>query len=110
MLKAFGGSIGNAFKLKQNVELYTKIEQFVDSIPSLNQIQILKQGKILYEKDNIEGILDYFVVCLYSKGIKDKCYLNCIDYVSEALKHFKFNTNFDMTLDNMLLKIAQEFI
>jgi DNA polymerase-3 subunit delta' len=109
MLKAFAGSIGTASKLYQNIELYTKIEQFVNKISSLNQIQLLKQGKVLYEKDIIKDVLDYFVVCLYSNGTKDIRYLNCIDYVVEALEHFKYNSNFDMTLDNMLIKIAEEF-
>ena len=109
MLKAFGGSIGIATRVKNNSELYTKIEQFVDNISEYNQIQILKQGKILYEKDLINEVLDYMIVCLYSKGINEKRYLNCIDHVREALEHFKYNSNFEMTLDNMLLKIFEEF-
>jgi len=109
MIKAWGGSIGKAITLNENEDLYTKIEQFLDSIPSMNQIEICRLGKILYEKELIKEILDFVIVCMYENSTKDTRYLDCMKDVTTAIEHLNYNANFDMTLDNMLLKIAEKF-
>ena len=36
-------------------------------------------------------------------------YINIIKYIEEAKKRLVSNANFDMTIDNLLLKIWEEF-
>ena len=68
----------------------------------------MTDGKILYDKENIYDILDYIIVCLYSKKSENEKYIDCIKYVNECAKRLKSNSNFDMNIDNLLLKMWEE--
>ena len=108
LLKTFDGSIGKAIKLKDNKDKYDKIDCFFDTIKQKDLIQIMLDAKIIYDKENINDILDYIIVCLYSKKTEDEKYLDCIKYVNIALERLRANSNFDMTIDNMLIKMWEE--
>ena len=108
MLKSFGGSIGRAEKLKENSEKYKKIEEFTNALVKKNKAEIIQAGNILYDKENIDDILDYLIVCLYSNGKQNKIYLNCIDIVNECITRLKVNSNFDMSIDSLIMKMWEE--
>ena len=108
MLKSFGGSIGRAEKLKENSEKYKKIEEFTNALVKKNKAEIIQAGNILYDKENIYDILDYLIVCLYSNGKQNKIYLNCIDIVNECITRLKVNSNFDMSIDSLIMKMWEE--
>lgn len=40
---------------------------------------------------------------------KDMRYANCINFVEQAKNRLSLNANFDMSIDNLLLKIWEEF-
>ena len=71
-------------------------------------IDIMLEGKIIYDKENIYDILDYITVCLYSKFNENEKYIDCIKYVNECADRLKSNSNFDMTIDNLLFKMWEE--
>lgn len=108
LLKSFGGSIGKAIKLKDNKDNYDKIDTIISNVKNMDLITFLSEGKILYDKDNIGDILDYIIVCLYSKYEENEKYINCIQFVKKALERLRANSNFDMSLDNMLIDIWEE--
>ena len=107
-LKSFDGSIGKMIKLKDFKEKYDKIDLLISDILKKDLIEIMLDGKILYDKENIYDILDYIIVCLYSKKEENEKYLNCIRYVNECELRLKSNSNFNMNIDNLLFKMWEE--
>lgn len=109
LLKSFGGSIGKAIKLKENSEKYSNIDGLIDGLPGKDIIEIMVDAKILYDKENIEDILNYLIVCLFNKSKEKKEYLDCIKDVNDCLSRLKANANFDMSIDNLVFKMWEEF-
>lgn len=112
MLQTFGGSIGRAIQLKEKTALYQEIEQGLKRMENANLISIWNQSDVFYNKDEIFGILDYMNVYYYDllkKSTNDKIkYANCIGWIEKAKKNLKANSNFDMTIDYLLMKIWEE--
>lgn len=108
LLKSFYGSIGKAIKLKDSKEKYDGIDILVSNLVRKDIIDIMLDGKILYDKENIYDILDYITVCLYSKYNENEKYIDCIKYVNECADRLRTNSNFDMTIDNLLFKMWEE--
>ncbi len=108
LLKSFEGSIGKAIKLKDNKEIYDKIESLISNLTKKDLVDIMLDGRILYNKEIIQDILDYIIVCLYSKKNENNSYINCIKYVNDCSSRLKSNSNFDMSIDNLLFKMWEE--
>ena len=108
VLKSFHGSIGKAIQLKNNQEKYLQIEQMISHMETKDIVDIMLEAKILYDKDNINDILDYVIVCLFSHAEQNKQYLYCIEYVNKCLQRIRSNGNFDMSIDTMLWDIWEE--
>ncbi len=108
LLKSFDGSIGKAIKLKDFKEKYENIDILISNIYKKDLIEILLEGKILYDKENIYDILDYIIVCLYSKIEENNKYINCIKYVNKCAERIRNNCNFDMCIDNLIFEIWEE--
>ena len=107
MLKMFDGSIGRALKLKDYGEKYSEIENYIMNIENSSIIDIM-QNKAILEKDSINDILEYVVVCLYSKANENIKYLNCIEYVNDCMSRLRSYSNYDMTIDKLLFKMWEE--
>jgi len=108
LLKSFDGSIGKAIKLKDNKEIYDKIDLLISNLENKDLVDIMLDGRILYDKENINDMLDYIIVALYSKRNVNQKYINCIDFVNECANRLKANSNFDMSIDNLLFKMWEE--
>lgn len=108
LLKVFDGSIGKAIKLKDNKEKYDEIENLISNFTRKDLIDILLDAKIIYDKENIFDILDYIIVCLYSKKNENEKYIDCIKYVNKCNLRIRSNSNFDMSVDDMLFYIWEE--
>ena len=106
--KLLNGSIGAALKLIESKDIFDQIYNLIDQIESLNIVDVLNKGSIIYNKEIINQILDYIIVCMYEKSKTNSRYLNCIDYVLDTMKRLNSNCNFDMTIDSLLLKIWGE--
>lgn len=108
LLKSFDGSIGKAIKVKDNKEKYDSIDLLINNLERKDIIDIFLEGKIIYDKENIYDILDYIIVCLYAKSSQNEKYLDCIKYVNKCLSRLRVNSNFDMSIDNMLFGMWEE--
>lgn len=108
LLKSFGGSIGKCIKLKENSLKYMALEKFVKDLSNKDIIDIMVDAKIIYDKENINDILDYLTVCLYDISKENREYLECIKYVSECSTRLKSNANFDMSIDRLVLRMWEE--
>lgn len=58
------------------------------------------------QKENIFEILEYINVLLYNT--KEISKLNCIKIVEDTKKRLQSNSNFDMAIDNLLIKMWEE--
>ena len=101
------GSIGKALKINENIEEYTKLEKLIEDINSKNLVYILNNAEVLYKnKDIVYDLLEYTnVLLLNSKKIEK---IKCVKYVEEAKNRLNLNSNYDMTIDNLLIKIWEE--
>lgn len=107
MIKASQGSIGKALKLQNFKEAYSNIEELVEQLDKKDLLYIMNKSEILTkEKENIYEILEYINVILYNT--KEIRKLNCIKIVEETKKRLLSNSNFDMTIDNLLIKMWEE--
>lgn len=101
------GSIGRAIKLQENKQLYTEISKILVSVESKNIGEIFKNAAVLYnQKEEIQEILNYINVCLYNSKEINK--INCIKYVEETKKRLNSNSNYDMCIDYLLMKMNEE--
>lgn len=109
LLNIFQGSIGKAISLKDKLDAYEKIEYMLKNINNKDIIEILELSEILYKsKEDIEEILEYINVILLNLSKENIKYIKCIDIIEEAKKRLKANSNYDMTIDNMLFSIWEE--
>ena len=73
--------------------------------------QIWKKADTLYQaKENIIDLLDYMEIVLYNLVKKQNkiCYANGISIIEKTKKRILANANYDMSIDNLLLKLWEE--
>lgn len=88
--------------------MYLEIDKIIDQIKNKSSIiDLIKSAEILCkQKDEINEILEYFNInFIKSKDIK---LINCIYIIENTKKRLKANSNYDMSIDNMLLSIWEE--
>ena len=103
------GSIGKVQKLKEKTELYAQLESFLNKLETIRKTTIFSEAEVLYKNtDDIQEILNYMNLEFYEKGKIQEKYLNCIQIVEKAKKRLKANSNYNMTIDNLLLQIWEE--
>ncbi len=109
MLKVFDGSISKALIINEKKEMYEQVEEIFTQIEKFKIIDVLNKIDALYKnKEDIYEILDYINVILYDKSKNDFRYLKYIDAVEQTKKSLKGNSNYDMSIDNLLYKIWEE--
>lgn len=105
LLKSFNGSIGKAIRQIENQGKFLQIENFIHNMKVQDRIHMMNEAKIMYDKENIDKILDYMMIGMYAKVQENREYVNCIDKINQARQHLKRNCNFDMTIDTMLFEM-----
>lgn len=101
------GSIGNALKMQDKSEMYSKIDLLLEKIENSDLISVLNNSQILYdEKESIKEILKYIIV--YLSKSKQLRKLNCIEYVEQAKRRINANSNYDMCIDYLLMNMHKE--
>ena len=106
------GSIGKLLKLQNDIDTYKMLDGIIDSLLVNDIADIWQQSDILYKsKDNINNLIDYFNIVFFNKLLhtKDERYIFAINMVETTKKRLSTNANFDMCIDNLLLKIWEEF-
>ena len=109
IIEASNGSIGKAIDLKDKQELYIAIDKVINNIENMDLIDTLKSADIIYKsQDDKNDILDYINIILFNKAKQNIKYLNCINIVEETKNRLKSNSNYSMTIDNMIMTIWEE--
>lgn len=108
-LKTCQGSIGKAIELNGKIEIYQKVEEFVQHIAQANLLELWKKAEFLKEdKDQIGGLLDYMNVLFLSLAKEDYRYTKGIEIIENTKKRLKSNGNYDMSIDNLILQMKEQ--
>lgn len=106
-IKICEGSIGKLLEIEEDKEIYTEINSLLDNIERYSFTTLINKAEVLYkEREKIQEILEYINVYLYNQ--KDLKKLNCIKYVEEVKKRLLANSNYDMCIDYLLMKLWEE--
>lgn len=112
-LDAVGGSIKKALLIKEKSSEYEKITKLFDIIDKENLVNFINSASIIYEnKDDIYNILDYINILLdikiRSNSNNSFKFANCIFTVEEVKKRLRANSNYDMSIDYLLMNMWKE--
>ncbi len=112
MIRQCQGSIGRAIKIGEEQETYTQVESIVNNLKKEDITQIWKKAEVLYQaKEKIMDLLDYMNVIFFEKlrEEKDMRYTKAVAIIEETKKRITANANYDMSIDNLLLRIWEQF-
>ncbi|MGN1301753.1 MAG: DNA polymerase III subunit delta', partial [Clostridia bacterium] len=106
ILEVAGGSATHALSVQGKEEIFNEIKTIFSNLEKINIIDLLNKKDLIFkDKDSIYEILDYINIILFNKIKENIQYTNCIKIVEETKDRLKKNSNYDMTIDNLLLKI-----
>lgn len=109
MLDAFQGSIGKAIQLQDKQDEYEQIENIIVNLESRDKIDTLNKADVIYKaKEEKFEILDYINIILLDLAKKSGKYASCINIVEDTKRRLQSNANYDMSIDNMLLKLWEQ--
>ena len=109
MLEIFQGSIKRANELRDKQELYDSIYDIINKMEQNDLIETMKKADIIYKsQDDKFDILEYINIICFNKAKQDRKYIKCIEIIEDTKKRLKANSNYNMCIDNMLLKIWEE--
>ena len=109
MLEAFQGSIGKAIQLQDKQEEYEQIENVIINLEKRDKIDTLNKAEVIYKaKEEKFEILDYINIILLDIAKKSSKYAMCINIVEDTKRRLQSNANYDMSIDNMLLKLWEQ--
>jgi len=98
--------------LQTQVANYEQIDYILNNFEQIDIIDMWNKSTVFYQsKDSIHNLLEYVNVVLLEKlkNTNDIRYANCIQLVEQTKKRLSSNANYDMCIDNLLLKIWEEF-
>ena len=112
MLELCSGSIGKAINIIDKENILNDLKNIVHSVDKVDKISFFNYNDFFSNnKDNVDLLLEHMYVLLF-KYINNENRYNCINamaYVEEAKIKLSYSNNYDMTIDNMLIKIWEEF-
>ena len=116
ILNLCNGSLGKLIKINENLEEYNQIEKITEGMiygRIRNIVEMFNQFESLYKpKEIVENLLDYMEVIIYNyiKEQQDfrKKFLNLISIIENTKTKLTSNCNYDMCIDELLLKIWEE--
>ncbi|MCI9245904.1 MAG: DNA polymerase III subunit delta' [Clostridia bacterium] len=112
MIRQCQGSIGRLIKIGEEQEIYEQVEKVVNNIKKEDITQLWKKAEVLYQaKEKIMDLLDYMNVIFFEKlrEEQDMRYTKAVAIIEETKKRITANANYDMSIDNLLLKIWEQF-
>ena len=112
LLEQCDGSLKKALTIGDKAQDYETVEKIINNLDKVDIAKVWNSADLLYKsQDEILDFLDYINVVLYNKLIeKDKmAYINSINVVEQTKKNLLANANYNMCIDNLLLKLWEEF-
>lgn len=113
MLKLCEGSISKTKTIIEKIDLLNSIKSLINEIDLIDELSFIQKNQFFYDnKDDIILILEYLYILLFEK-INTKSnningYINSMQIVQNTKIKLSNSNNYDMTIDNMLIKIWGE--
>ena len=111
ILKQSQGSIGRLIEIQENIETYKQLDEIIENLEKNDITEIWKQSQVLYQaKENIIELLDYMNILFFEKLKENKYtkYTKAIPIIEDTKKRILANSNYDMSIDNLLLRLKEE--
>ena len=109
VLELANGSVQKALSVVGKEENLENIKQIFTNLEKINIIDLLnKKDEVFKDKEEVYNILNYINVALFSKVKANPKYISCIKIIEETKDRLKRNSNYDMSIDNLLLKLWEE--
>ena len=109
IIEASSGSIGKAIQFYEKMDIFESVKHVFEEFENLGLIDTLKASEIIYKyQDDKYDILDYINLILFEKAKENTNYLKCMEIVEDTKKRLRANSNFNMSIDNMLITIWEE--
>lgn len=109
IIEASCGSIGKVDKIVEHQELYGKIQVLINNLEEKSLIDVFTLSEFIYKaQSEKQEILDYINILLSKKVKQNVKYANCINIIEDTKKRIKANSNYNMSIDNMLMSIWEE--
>ena len=106
------GSISKLLSLNDNLSLYNSLDLIIDNLNNKDIVDVWNEAEVLYKsKDNILVLLDYINIVFLNnlRNTNERKYINGVQIIEMTKKRLASNANYDMCIDNLLLKIWEEF-
>ena len=113
LLKLLGKEISSSLKILISIlviiVIHGILKSITDNLENTNIIDLLNKKDLVFkDKDSIYEVLDYINIILFKRINENPKYTKCIKIVEETKERLRKNSNYDMTIDNLLLKIWEE--
>lgn len=109
LLQACEGSIEKAIKVNEKKDEYEQALTIFSNIEKYKLLDVINKLDFIYNnKEDIYEILDYINIILSTKSLKNPKYIKYIEAVEQTKNSLNSNSNFDMSIDNLLYKIWNE--
>lgn len=106
VLELAEGSASKALTAQGKEEIFNSVKDTFSDLEKISIIDLLNKKDVIFkDKESIEEILNYLNIILFNKTKENTKYINCISIVEETKDRLKKNSNYDMSIDNLLLKI-----
>ena len=91
---------------EEDKEKYDELEKIFGNVEKYKSVELLNKLDILYkDKEGIFNNLAFINMIFFDKLKKDASYAEYITYVEDTKRKLKANSNFDMCIDYLILKI-----
>ena len=95
--------------MQDKQEEYEQIENVIVNLENRDKIDTLNNAEAIYKaKEEKFEILDYINIILLDLAKKSSKYAMCINIVEDTKRRLQSNANYDMSIDNMLLKLWEQ--
>ena len=112
MLELCGGSIKRAIEIFEKKEVLNQIKDIASNVTKFDKLKFILGSEIFYNnKEDINLLLDYMNILFFKEVNQSNIASSSksMEYIEEAKRKINYSNNFDMTIDNMLIKIWEEF-
>jgi len=109
------GSVGKAIRLIDKEPIYKEVEKIFSNLEIINKIDAINCKDVMFkQKEDVLDTLEYINIVLFklvNEKIDDnekKKYIRAIEIIENTKERLNRNSNFDMTIDRMLLLVWEE--
>lgn len=104
-IEILDGSLEKLENIQEKTEQFQQIENIVQKIKTGSLVDALNSADVLYNsKENINELLDFLNILFFKNGMYE-----IVEIVEETKNKFRYNNNYEMCIDNLLIKSFKKY-